>query len=220
MQEISIVVCVIIIIVIFILHNKNKDKSKNNNDSNNDSNQPIYFDQYYYKIPVINAASDQNQNLNDSLNDLNNVSYQLSKYSHMDSDIMNSRWCSKSEGFDKNSSGSNEFSNMDIQAVPRRMDQNLRGIPVGILNNKYSSQVDAFKGDSYSTVTDFKNFSYNDKFSESSYSPEKIQSLTDRVNSRYKAIIDNADQIKLRDFLIELENDKTKRVDVDIPDRS
>jgi hypothetical protein len=216
MQEISIVVCVIIIIVIFILHNKNKAESANYGSSNDASGQPKYFDQYYYKIPVINTESNKNQNFNDSLNDLDNVSYQLNKYSHMDGDMMNSRWCSKSEGFEKNEAGSSEYSNMDFQAVPRRMNQDLRELPVGILNNKYSSQVDAFKGDSYSTVTDFKDFSYNDKYSETAFSPAKIKSLNDRVESRYKNI-DVSGRGKLRDFVRNLEDD-TKLVDV--PDRS
>ena len=215
MQEISIVVCVIIIMVIFILHNKNKSKSTSN-DNDYNTEQPKYFDQYYYKIPVINQVAKPSQHPDESLNHLTNLNYQLNKYSNMDSDIMNSRWCSKSEGFDKNNSGSNDYSNMDIQAVPRKMSSLLKGLPVGILNNKYSSNVEAFRDDEYSRVTNNNDFSYNDKFSESAFSPEKIQEITDKVESRYKANISDTDKVNLRKFLRELDDD-TKMVD--IPDR-
>ena len=215
MQEISIVVCVIIIMVIFILHNKNKSKSTSN-DNDYNTEQPKYFDQYYYKIPVINQVAKPPQYPDESLNDLTNLNYQLNKYSNMDSDIMNSRWCSKSEGFDKNNSGSNDYSNMDIQAVPRKMSSLLKGLPVGILNNKYSSNVEAFRDDEYSRVTNNNDFSYNDKFSESAFSPEKIQEITDKVESRYKANISDTDKVNLRRFLRELDDDIKM---VDIPDR-
>jgi hypothetical protein len=189
MEEISIIFILVIILTIYTMHSRQSENTKC------DKYIP-YFDHIYYNdMPKLNTVSKQEikEEKPESMQDLTTVKHQVGKCNN-DSNVMKSRWACYAGIFEKNTSGSNEYTNMDNVINPKHMQKHLGHTTQEKMSaSKYHVKNEQFTDDGYYNP----DFSYNEKYlydeneeNLNAYldpyfnSPDKMDSFSDgQINS-------------------------------------
>jgi hypothetical protein len=157
MEEISIIIVLVLIITVYVIHDKQ------NVDTKCDKYVP-YFDQMYYenmpKLRAISKSAELKTEKPESMQDLTTIKRSIGKCNDK-SNVMKSRWSCYAGIFEKNTSGSNEYTNMDTMIDPTSLQKHLKLSKHEKMSaSKYQVRNEQFADDGYYDP----NFSYNEKY--------------------------------------------------------
>lgn len=168
MEELTIVLGLIIIITIFLMYNKSQTVSSCDE-------YVTYFDKMYYDIPTLKTVPKSSVVKTEGLNDMKTLQQQLRKCTNVGdgTNVMKTRWSCYVDTLEKHATGSNKYSNMDVQMNPKSLQHNLGYTPPELLSGaKYNVKSEPFADDAWLDPE----FSYKEKYffdkSDLTYHPQ------------------------------------------------